>query len=137
MFAGVGTRVFAFGVEGVVILLEEKIVYFIGTEIEVIDDGFSSGDVEFMITQLQKLSNIFTGPVGKLNLFAKYTVPKIKTCKWGFVKFKCIKLGTIKATKNIYTTPALFRREDILFEDPFAELDVVIISGQPPAYFAP
>jgi hypothetical protein len=137
MFAGVGTKVFSVGVEGVVTLLEEKIVYFIGTEIEVIDDGFSSGDVEFMITQLQKLSNIFTGPVGKLNLFAKYTVPQVKTCKWKFIKVKCIVLGTIKATKNIYTTPALFRREDILFEDPFAELDVVIVNGQSPAYFVP
>lgn len=137
MFAGVGTRVFAVGVEGVVTLLEEKIVYFIGTEIEVIDDGFSSGDVEFLITQLQKLSNIFTGPVGKLNLFARYTVPQVKTCKWKFIKVKCIVLGTIKATKNIYTTPALFRREDILFDDPFAELDVVIVSGQSPAYFVP
>ena len=137
MFAGVGTKVFSVGVEGVVTLLEEKIVYFIGTEIEVIDDGFSSGDVEFLITQLQKLSNIFTGPVGKLNLFAKYTVPKVATCKWKFIKVKCIKLGTIKATKNIYTTPALFRREDILFDDPFAELDVVIASGQSPAYFIP
>lgn len=137
MFAGVGTKVFSVGVEGVVTLLEEKIVYFIGTEIEVIDDGFASGDVEFMITQLQKLSNIFTGPIGKLNLFAKYTVPKVATCKWKFIKVKCIKLGTIKATKNIYTTPALFRREDILFEDPFAELDVVIVNGQSPAYFIP
>jgi len=137
MFAGVGTKVFAVGVEGVVTLLEEKIVYFIGTEIEVIDDGNSSGDVEFIITQLQKLSNIFTGPVGKLNLFAKYTVPQVKTCKWKFIKVQCVVLGTIKAIKNIYTTPALFRREDILFEDPFAELDVVIVSGQPPAYFVP
>lgn len=137
MFAGVGTKVFSVGVEGVLTLLEEKIVYFIGTEIEVIDDGFSSGDVEFLITQLQKLSNIFTGPVGKLNLFAKYTVPKVATCKWKFIKVKCIKLGKIKATKNIYTTPALFRREDILFDDPFAELDVVIASGQSPAYFVP
>jgi len=137
MYAGVGTKVFAVGVEGVVTLLEEKIVYFIGTEIETIDDGFASGDVEFMVTQLQKLSNIFTGPVGKLNLFAKYTVPQVKTCKWKFIKVKCIKLGTIKATKNIYTTPALFRREDILLEDPFAKLDVVIANGQDPAYFVP
>jgi hypothetical protein len=137
MFAGVGTTVFAAGVEGVVTLLEEKIVYFIGTEIEIIDDGFTSGDTEFIITQLQKLSNIFTGPVGKLNLFAKYTVPQVKTCKWKFIKVNCIVLGTIKATKNIYTTPALFRREDILFEDPFAVLDVVIVDGQSPAYFVP
>jgi hypothetical protein len=137
MFAGVGTKVFAVGVEGVVTLLEEKIVYFIGTEIEVIDDGFESHNVQFMITQLQKLSNIFTGPVGKLNLFAKYTVPQVKTCKWKFITVKCVILGTIKATKNIYTTPALFRREDILFEDPFAELNVVILDGQLPAYFIP
>jgi len=137
MFAGVGTKVFSVGVEGVVTLLEEKLVYFIGTEIEVIDDGFESQNVEFLITQLQKLSNIFTGPVGKLNLYAKYTVPQVKTCKWKFIKVKCIVLGTIKATKNIYTTPALFRREDILFEDPFAELNVVIPDGLPPAYFIP
>ena len=137
MFAGVGTKVFAVGVEGVLTLLDERIVYFIGTEIEVIDDGFGSGDVEFIVTQLQKLSNIFTGPQGKLNLFAKYTVPAVRTCKWKFIKFKCIKLATIKATKNIYSTPALFRREDILFEDPFAQLDVVIANGKPPAYFVP
>lgn len=137
MFAGVGTKVFSVGVEGVVTLLEEKLVYFIGTEIEVIDDGFESQNVEFVITQLQKLSNIFTGPVGKLNLYAKYTVPQVKTCKWKFIKVNCIVLGTIKATMNIYTTPALFRREDILFEDPFAELNVVIPNGLPPAYFVP
>ena len=138
MFAGVGTRVFSVGVEGVVVLLDERLVYFIGTEIEVIADGFgSSNDVEFIITQLQKLSNIFTGPQGKLNLFAKYSVPAVSTCKWGFVKAPCVKLATIKATRNIYSTPALFRREDVLFEDPFARLGVVIASGQPPAYFAP
>ena len=137
MFAGVGTKVFSVGVEGVLTLLKEKLVYFIGTEIEVFNDGFNDGDVEFIITQGQKLSNIFTGPQGKLNLFAKYSVPKVKTCKWKFITVKCIKLGTIKATKNIYTTPALFRREDILFDDPFVELDVVLVDGKPPAYFIP
>lgn len=137
MFAAVGTVVFAVGVEGVLVLLDERLVYFIGTEIEVIDDGFGSGDVEFMVTQLQKLSNIFTGPQGKLNLFARYTVPAVTTCNWGFVKFTCITLATLKATKNIYSTPALFRREDILFEDPFAQLNVVIANGQSPAYFIP
>jgi hypothetical protein len=136
--AGVGTVVFSVGVEGVLVLLDEKLVYVIGTEIEVIDDGFgSSDDVEFIITQLQKLSNIFTGPQGKLNLFAKYSVPAVRTCNWGFVQGPCLKLATINATRNIYSTPALFRREDILFEDPFAQLDVVIVSGQPPAYFVP
>lgn len=137
MFAGVGTKVFSVGVEGVLTLLDERIVYFIGTEIETIDDGFTTGDVEFMVTQLQKLSNIFTGPQGKLNLFAKYTVPVVRTCRWNFINVNCIKLATIKATKNIYTTPALFRREDILFEDPFAQLDVVIANSQQPAYFVP
>jgi hypothetical protein len=137
--AGVGTKAFSAGVEGVLAILEEKLVYFIGTEIEIIEDGFSNvdGDVEFIITQKQELSNIFTGPQGKLNLFAKYTVPKVKTCKWKFIKVKCIKLGTIKATKNIYSTPALFKREDILFEDPFLQLDVVIVDDKPPAFFVP
>ena len=137
MFAGLGTKIFSVGVEGVVALLDERIVYFVGTEIEVIDDGFESGNVEFVVTQLQKLSNIFTGPQGFLNLFAKYSVPVVRTCKWKFLKFPCLKLATVKATKNIYSTPALFRREDILFEDPFAEIDVVIADGKEPAYFAP
>ena len=134
LIGGFGTPAYGAGVEGVVTLFEEKIVYFIGTEIEVIDDGSSSGDVEFIITQLQKLSNIITGPVGKVNLFAQYSVPQL--CGLiALAKGKCKLLKTIRVTKNIYTTPALFRREDILFEDPFLELDVVIPNGQPPAYF--
>jgi len=64
-------------------------------------------------------------------------VPAVKTCNWGFVKFTCVKLATIKATHNIYTTPALFSREDILFDDPFDQLNVVIANGLPPAYFIP
>lgn len=33
--------------------------------------------------------------------FAKYTVPKVVTCSWGFVKGRCIKNKTIKRTKNL------------------------------------
>jgi hypothetical protein len=136
MTAGVGNRAFAVGVGGEVILLKEEIVYFIGTEIEVLNDGFSDGDVEFIIAQKQKLSNIFTGPVGKLNVWARFSVPQLRECKWRDVfKGKCKLLATITVTKNIYTTPALFRREDILFEDLFLALDVVIVEGKSPAYF--
>ncbi len=136
-FVGLGNLAFSVGVEGVITLLEERIVYFVGTEIEVLDAGFTSGDVEFIITQGEKLSNVFTGPQGKVNLFAKYTVPAASTCKWKWMTYPCVKIKQIKAIKNIYSSPALFRREDVLFENTRAELDVVIVEGGMPAYFVP
>jgi hypothetical protein len=135
---GVGIKVgVTAGVEGVLTLVDERLVYFIGTDIEVIDDGFSSGDVEFIIIPGQKLSNIFTGPKGALNLFVKYPTFKWTTCKAGVVKYKCIKYDKVKRKLNLYTTPALFQREDVLFENPFVQLDVVKVSGKPTAYFIP
>jgi hypothetical protein len=43
----------------------------------------------------------------------------------------------VKRILNLYTTPALFQREDVLFENPFAQLDVVKLSGEPTAYYSP
>lgn len=139
-FAGVGLKdIFVAGVEGVLTLLDERIVFFIGVDIDVIRNGFDNpnGDVEFIVSQLLELSNVFTGPQGHINLFAKYTAPKVSTCKWKFVKFKCVKLGSIKVTKNLYSTPALFRRKDVLLEFPIEEIDVVIVDGQPAYYDVP
>lgn len=134
---GVGIKGITAGVEGILTLVDERIVYFIGTDIEVIDDGYLSGDVEFIITKGQKLSNIFTGPQGALNLFVKYPTFKKSTCQAGIVKYKCIKYVEMKRIKNIYTTPALFRREDVLFDYPFEQLVVVIVPGRRTAYFTP
>ena len=125
------------GVEGVLTLVDERVVFFIGTDIDVIDDGYTSGNVEFTITPGMKLSNIFTGPQGSLNLFVKYPTFKWTTCKVGLIKYKCIKYDREKRTLNLYSTPALFQREDVWFEYPFAQLDVVKLSGQPTAYFTP
>lgn len=133
---GVGIKGITAGVEGVLILLEEAIVFFFGTEIEVIDDGYASNNVEFVILPQLKVSNIFTGPQGELNLFVKYATFKWTTCKVGVVKYKCIKIGERKHTLNLYTTPALFQREDVLIEDSFPNLDVVKIPGKPTAYFS-
>lgn len=136
-FAGVGIKgVFVAGVEGILTLLDERLVFFVGVDIDVITDGYDNdnGDVEFIITQLFELSNVFTGPQGHINLFAEYVAPKVKTCKWGFVRFKCITLSTIRATKNLYSTPALFRRRDVLLEFPWEAIDVVIVDGQPAYY---
>lgn len=137
LFAGVGTKLFSAGVEGVLTLLDERLLLFSGTEIEVLDLGYESGIAEFVITQGQEITNVFTGPRGALNLFAKYTVPKVVTCNWGFVKGVCITNKTIKATKNIWRSPALFTLEDILYEDADVQLDVVVINGQQPMYFLP
>lgn len=132
---GIEIKIATVGVEGALTLFDERIVYFIGTDIEVIDDGYSSDDVEFIITPGQKLSNIFTGPQGALKLFVKYPTFTWTTCKVGIIKYRCIRIRDVKRKFNLYTTPALFRREDVLFEDPFAQLDVVKVSGEPTAYF--
>jgi len=135
IYAGVGTPLFSAGVEGVLTLLDERIVLFSGTDIELLDDGFQSGIPEFIITQGQKLTNEFTGPRGAINLYAKYSVPGFKTCSWGFVKGKCPSLVTLKATKNIWRSKALFKFSDVLWQNIDAQLDVVAIPGQDPAYY--
>ncbi len=133
--AGVGSPLFSAGVEGVLTLLDERLEFFIGTRIFEHDLGFSSGNAEFIIIQGETLSNVFTGPQGAINLFAKYTVPKVVTCSWGFIKGKCIKAKTIKATKNIWRSPALFRFDDILYDSRDVLLDVVVLDGKEPMYF--
>ena len=140
--AGVGSALFSAGVEGVLTLLDERLEYFTGTRIDLIEDGYSytadgNNDkvTEFVIYQEDILSNIFTGPQGAINLFAKYTVPKLVTCSWGFIKGKCIKAKSVKATTNIWRSPALFRFDDILDQNKNVILDVVLIDGKDPQYF--
>lgn len=135
--AGVGTPLFSAGVEGVLTLLDERLTYFNGVVIELVDSGFTSGIAEFVITRGQQLINDFTGPKGALNLFAKYTVPVFKTCNWGFIKGLCPGTATLKATKEIWSSKALFHLKDILLEDNNVQLDVVVVQQGKPAYFEP
>jgi hypothetical protein len=135
--AGVGTPLFSVGVEGVLTLLDERLTFFNGVVIELVDSGFASGIAEFVITRGQQLINDFTGPKGALNLFAKYTVPAFKKCKWGFFTGLCPTTATIKATKEIWSSRALFHLQDILFENSDVKLDVVVANQGEPAYFAP
>jgi hypothetical protein len=137
LYAGVGTKLFSVGVEGVLTLLDERLELFGGTEIDVLDLGNQSGTAEFLINQGLKISNAFTGPQGALNLYAKYTVPKVVKCNWGFIKGICLTTASIKATKNIWRSPALFKLDDILYEKYGAQLDVVAMDGQQPMYFVP
>jgi hypothetical protein len=142
VFAGVGTALFSAGVEGVLTLLDERITLFSGTEIplngpEPFDLGFQSGIAEFVITQGQTITNYFTGPRGTLNLFAKYTVPAFRKCSWGFFTGLCPTTKTLKATKTLWRSPALFQFSDVLFEKKGVQLDVVVIKGQEPAYYVP
>jgi hypothetical protein len=139
MYAGVGSRRLPVivGVEGVLALLDGRFVLFNGVDIEVIDQSASSDTVEFVIRQGPKGTILFTGPQGKLNLFAEYTVPKIKTCKVGLLKIPCPGFAKLKATRNLWSSPALFRYEDVLFELNSAQLDVVIRPGKDPLYFQP
>jgi len=134
--AGVGTPVFSAGVEGVLTLLDERLTYFNGVVIELVDSGFASGIAEFVITRGQQLINDFTGPKGALNLFAKYSVPNAK-CGWKFLIGKCNPINTIKATKEIWSSKALFHLKDILLENSDVQLDVVVVQQGTPAYFKP
>jgi hypothetical protein len=134
--AGVGTKLFSAGVEGVLTLLDERLTYFNGVVIELVDSGSQSRPAEFVITRGQQLINDFTGPKGALNLFAKYSVPNTK-CGWKFLVGKCNPINTIKATKEIWSSKSLFHLQDILLENSDVQLDVVVAQGQPPAYFAP
>jgi len=62
-------------------------------------------------------------------------VPKIGTCKWKFIKVKCIKVKSIKATKNIWRSPALFRFDDELYSDVDKSLEVVMSNVNDPLYY--
>ncbi len=137
LYAGVGTPLFSAGVEGVLTLLEEKLEFFVGTTIDVLHDGFSVDPAEFAIIQSETLTNLFTGPQGALNLYAKYSVPVIATCKWGFVKVPCPKIKILKATYNIWRSPALFKLDDVLLDNPSLQFDVVVLHDGTPHYFVP
>ncbi|MEX1033124.1 MAG: hypothetical protein WDZ30_07165 [Cellvibrionaceae bacterium] len=136
LYAGVGRGPFIAGVEGVLSLLDERIVFFNGVEIEMIEPVSVASPIEFVIRQGPKITNEFTGPLGKLNLFAKYSVPTIKTCKAGPFKFPCPGFKSIKATKNIWKSKALFQLKDVLLDNDNLALDVIIIDGEEPAYYS-
>ena len=139
MYAALGSRRLpvSAGVEGVLSLLDERIEFFNGVEIDVIEPRGATDPAEFIITQGPKITNIFTGPRGKINLFVRYVVPKVKKCKVGLIKIPCPKLVKMKATKNIYTSPALFQLTDVLYENPNLRLDVVVPATGEPLYFQP
>ncbi len=138
MYAGIGSRRLPVivGVEGVLTLLDERIEFFNGVEIEYLENQ-PSEPIEFIISQGPVVRNIFTGPQGKLNLFAQYTVPKIKKCKVGLIKIPCPGFAKVKATKNIWKSKALFRFKDVIYENPNAQLSVVIPNSGEPLYFVP
>jgi hypothetical protein len=138
MYGGFGSRRFIIaGVEGVLTLLSEELEFFYGIDIDLINDGVGADPAEFVISQGPIITNTFTGPQGRINLFAEYPVIKFKKCKVGFIKVPCPKVVRFKVKKNIFTSPAAFEFVDILYEDPSVVLDVVLQDGEDPVYFAP
>lgn len=135
--AGVGNSAFSAGVEGVLTLLDERLTVFSGSQIDVVDSGLTSGISEFVINSSPQVINEFTGPKGGLNLYAKYSVPAVRKCSWGFFTGLCPTVATLKATKEIWSSKALFHLRDVLYEDTDRKLDVVVARGQAPAYYAP
>jgi len=138
MYGGFGSRKFIIaGVEGVLTLLSEELEFFYGVEMELVSVGTGAAPAEFIIKQGPKITNTFTGPQGRINLFAEFPVLKFKKCKIGFIKVRCPAFVRVKVKKNIYTSPAAFRFVDVLYEDPNAVLDVVLVDGEEPQYFTP
>jgi len=138
MYGGFGSRKFIIaGVEGVLTLLSEELEFFYGIEIELINEGVGAAPAEFVISQGPKITNTFTGPQGKINLFAEFPVLKFKTCKIGFVKIRCPAFVRVKVKKNLFTSRAAFQFVDVLYEDPSVVLDVVLLDGEEPEYFVP
>lgn len=139
VYAAVGSKVggFAAGIEGVLSLLDEKINFGNDVDIAVIEHAEANSPVEFTITQGPKITNVFTGPQGKINLFAVYSVPAIGKCKVGPIKIPCPVFKKIKVTQNLWSSKSLFEFEDVLYQADNLQLDVVIPPGQQPVYFKP
>ncbi|MFK8083886.1 MAG: hypothetical protein AB8B97_26685 [Granulosicoccus sp.] len=139
MYAALGSRRLPItaGVEGVLRLLDGRFTLFNGVDIAVRDKPVATDPVEFVITQGPKGTLSFTGPQGKINLFVRYVVPSIESCDLGIIKVPCPGLASVKATKNIYSSPALFRFSDVLFEDPGLQLSVVLRDNEDPLFFQP
>ncbi|MEM7207233.1 MAG: hypothetical protein AAF434_05385 [Pseudomonadota bacterium] len=138
MYGGFGSRkAIIAGVEGVLTLLSEELEFFYGIDIDLINDGVGSDPAEFVISQGPIITNTFTGPQGRINLFAEFPVLKFKTCKIGFIKVRCPAFVRVKVKKNIFTSPAAFEFVDVLYEDPSVVLDVVLLDGEEPQYFTP
>lgn len=133
-YAGVGGESLGFiaGIEGILSLLKEQVEFFNGVTVTMHQASYPS---EFTIEQGPKITNIFTGPQGFINLFVKYSIPTIKKCKVGPVKIPCPGFKTIKATKNLYKTKALFQKTDILYQKKSLNLDVVIPQDADPIYY--
>jgi hypothetical protein len=137
VFAGVGNRLYSAGVEGVLQFFDEQMIFSAGTAIAVRDDGFSSGDVAFEIQQGLAVRNVFKGPQGLINLYAKYSEPRVVSCSWGFARFKCIRFKERKKTQNLWRSPRAFVLDDMLWDnfDNQQRLGVVILQGGEPLYF--
>ncbi len=138
MYGGFGSRRYIIaGVEGVLSLLSEELEFFYGVDIDLVNDGVGAEPAEFIISQGPKITNTFTGPQGRINLFAEFPVLKFKKCKIGFIKVRCPAFVRVKVKKNIFTSRAAFEFVDVLYEDPSVILDVVLLDGKEPEYFVP
>jgi hypothetical protein len=137
LYAGVGTSLFSVGIFGTLEFFDEQLPFLAGTAIAVKDNGFSSGNVEFVVKQGLEIRNVFKGPQGTIGLYAKYTEPKVVTCNWGFIKGKCIKFKEKKKTYNLWRSPRAFVLDDVLWNnyDNNQQLDVVMLQGGSPLYF--
>ena len=139
VYAGFGSRrgPVIVGVEGVLSLFDERIVLANTARIEVVENQDSADPVELVIEQGPKITNYFTGTRGKINLFAEFTVPVIKKCKIGLIKIPCPGFKKLKVVKNLWSSPALFELNDVLYDDPQLQLGVVLFEGEEPQYFVP
>jgi hypothetical protein len=110
---------------GTLTLVQDKLTASDDATIELVSDGFTNGVAEMVISSGEKVSNQITGVSGVVSLVARVGVELF----WGIG-------GTISVSKELaHFGPAYKKPEKILSQGRSVAVDVVVVGGQPPAYY--
>jgi hypothetical protein len=131
---GIGLKGFSAGVTGDVDLLQEQFTVQTGAGLSVVDDGFTSGKAQLILTPTLRVANVVTGPTGSVALYAEYSYPVLKKCSWGLFTGVCpgIKTARERLTIDSFRT---FRMSDTLINAQ-GRIAVVSFNGQV-GYYSP
>lgn len=129
--ASVGVPGLQAGAGGQLTLMEER---FLGTVLTGLDVLTSEGEASFEGRTTMRVSNIVSGPSGRLYLFAEY--PGVKWCRrcafGGCVSYPC-GVKTVHKEHSLVTWQS-FVKEDILFEESLCK--GVVSDGDDVSFFA-
>lgn len=121
------------GVRGVVSLLDEKFGLTGSATLDVINSG-SGGIAELVIERELALVNELTTASGRIEAFARYEIPTMRRCSWGFFTGVCPGFSQIEAKIKLHDFGKAWTKKDVLFNKS-AIIDVVVEAGRPPEYY--